>query len=53
MKYKRDKKPVRAALTGHGQSSQSDNFWKIAKMALFNPCMKFDFFSQMTSFDSP
>ena len=23
----------RAALTGHGQSSQSANFWKIAKMA--------------------
>ena len=29
----------RAAITGHGQSSQSANFWKIAKMALFNPCI--------------
>ena len=35
---------LRAALTGHGQSSQSANFWKIAKMTLFNPCMKFEFF---------
>ena len=26
----------RAALTEHGQSSQSADFWKIAKMALFN-----------------
>ena len=34
----------RAALTGHGQSSQSANFWKIAKMALFNPCMKLEIF---------
>ena len=25
------------------QSSQSANFWKIAKMALFNKCMKFNF----------
>ena len=28
----------------HGQSSQSADFWKIAKMALFTPCMKFKFF---------
>ena len=34
------KKNWRAALTGHGQSSQLANFWKIAKLALFNPCMK-------------
>ena len=28
------------------------NFWQIAKMALFNPCMKFEFFGgQMTSFE--
>ena len=27
---------LRAALTGHGHPSP---FWKIAKMALFNPCM--------------
>ena len=32
----------RAALTGHGQSSQSADFWKIDKMAVFNPCMKFE-----------
>ena len=31
-------------LTGRGQSSQSANFWKIAKMALFKPCMKFNNF---------
>ena len=30
----------RAALTGHGHPSPS---WKIAKMALFKLCMKFDF----------
>ena len=34
----------RPALTGHGQSSQLADFWKIAKMALFNPCMEFEFF---------
>ena len=34
----------RAAQTGHGQSSQLADFWKIAKMALFNPCMKFEIF---------
>ena len=41
----------RAALTEHGHSSQSADIWKIAKMALFNPCMKFDFFSQINSFE--
>ena len=42
----------RAALTGHGQSSQSANFWKIAKMALFNACMRLkNFLGQMTLFD--
>ena len=42
----------RAALTGYGQSSQYANFWKIAKMALFNQSMKFNFFlGQMTSFE--
>ena len=30
---------LRAALTGHSHPSP---FWKIAKMALFNPCMKFE-----------
>ena len=34
----------RAALTGHGQSSQSLISGRIARMALFNPCMKFKFF---------
>ena len=33
----------RAGLTGDGQSSQSADFWKIAKMVLFNPCMKVEF----------
>ena len=33
---------------GHGQSSQLANFWKIAKMALFNPWI---FFSQVSSFE--
>ena len=43
---------MRAALTGHGQSSQLADFSKIAKMALFNPCMEFDFLGgQMTSFE--
>ena len=37
---------------GHGQSSQSADFWKIAKMALFTPCMKFKLFlGQMTLFE--
>ena len=38
---------LRAALTGHGP------LWKIAKIALFNPCMEFEiFFAQMSSFDA-
>ena len=42
----------RAALTEHGLSSQSANLWKIAKTALFYPCMIFEsFWSQMTSFE--
>ena len=41
-----------AALTRHGQSSQSANFWKTAKMAHSKPCMKFEIFlSQITLFD--
>ena len=34
----------RVALTRRGQSSQSVDFWKIAKMAIFNPCMKIKIF---------
>ena len=53
---KREKKSCeplwRAGLTGDGQSSQSADFWKFAKMALFNPCKKFEIFlGQMTSFE--
>ena len=56
LKYKREKRSCgrfwRAALTGHGQSSQSADFWKIAKMALFNPCIEFKtFLGPMTSFE--
>ena len=40
----------RAALTRHGQSCQSADFRKIAKMALFNPCLKFDFFGGPNDF---
>ena len=41
---------LRAALTGHCHTSP---FWKIAEMALFNPCMEFEFFwGQMSSFDA-
>ena len=32
---------------GHGQSSQSANFWKIAKMALCNPCIQLKFFGHL------
>ena len=32
---------LRAGLTGHGRPGP---LWKIAKMALFNPCMEYDFF---------
>ena len=40
---------LRAALSGHGHPGPS---WKIAKMALFNPCMEFEIFlGQVTSFD--
>jgi hypothetical protein len=40
---------VKAALTGHGHPGP---FWKVAKMALFNPCMKFEIFlCQITSFE--
>ena len=40
----------RAALTGHGLPGPH---WKIAKMALFNPCMEFQIFlGQMSSFDA-
>ena len=46
----KEKKKSASRFWGHGQSSQSANFWKIAKIVLFNPCMKFDtFFDQMTS----
>ena len=52
-KYKREKESCEpfwwAALTGHGQSA---DFWKIAKMVLFDPCMKFEIFvGQMTSYE--
>ena len=41
---------LRAALTGHGHPGP---LWKIAKMALFNPCMEFQIFlGQMSSFDA-
>ena len=41
---------LRAALKGHGHLGP---FWKIAKMALFDLCMEFEFFlGQMTSFES-
>ena len=36
---------LRAALTGYGQFSQSADFRKIDKVALFNTCMKFVIFS--------
>ena len=40
---------LRAALTVHGHPSP---VWKIAKMALFDPCMEFEnFWGQMTSFE--
>jgi len=40
---------LRAALTVHGHPGP---VWKIAKMALFDPCMEFEFFlGQMTSFE--
>ena len=40
---------LRAALTVHGHPGP---VWKIAKMALFDPCMEFEIFlSQMTSFE--
>ena len=40
---------LRAALPGHGHPGP---FWKIAKMALFDPCMEFgNFLGQMTSFE--
>ena len=40
---------LRAALSGHGHPGPS---WKIAKMALFDPCMEFEIFlGQMTSFE--
>jgi hypothetical protein len=40
---------LRAALTGHGHPGP---LLKIAKMALFNPFMKFEIFlGQMSSFD--
>ena len=39
---------LRAALTGHGHPGP---LWKIAKMALFDPCMEFEnWLGQMTSF---
>ena len=49
--YKREKNFIelflRAAL-----SSQSAKFWKIAKMILFNPCMKFEILGgKMTLFE--
>jgi hypothetical protein len=48
MNIKEEKKSCepfwRVALTGHGQSSQSADFWKIAQMTLFNPWMKFEIF---------
>ena len=41
---------LRAALAGHDPPGP---LWKIAKMALFNPCMEFEnFLSQMSSFDA-
>ena len=41
---------LRAALTGHGRPGP---LWKIAKMALFNPCMEFEnFLGQMSSFNA-
>ena len=40
---------LRAALTVHGHPGP---VWKIAKMALFDPCMEFEIFlGQMTSFE--
>ena len=40
------------AMTGHGQSSQPANFWKIDKMALLNSCMQLKFSGgQMTLFE--
>ena len=43
LKEKREKKIPRAVLEGC-QSGQSGDFLKIAKVALFNPCMQFDSF---------
>ena len=47
LEYKREKEILwqfwRAVLTGHGQSSQLADFWKTAKMALFNSCMELEF----------
>ena len=41
---------LRAALTGHGHPGP---LWKIAKMALFNPCMELKkILGQMSSFDA-
>ena len=40
---------LRAALTVHGHPGP---IWKIAKMALFDPCMEFEIFlCQMTSYE--
>ena len=41
---------LRAALTGHGHPGP---LWKIAKMALFNPCMEFEkILGQMSFFNA-
>ena len=41
---------LRAALTGHGHPGP---LWKIAKMALFNPCMELEIFlGQMSPFNA-
>ena len=51
LKCNREKKILWAVLEGY-TNSQSADFWNIAKMALFNPCMEFEFFvGKMTSFE--